>query len=60
MLLSKDSKERNELGISMRPEIVINSFTYRGQHESDDLIVAICAAFSERPDACRLNTTDSS
>ena len=37
----------------MHPSIAINSISYRGYFESDDIFDAICSSFTKMPQVCK-------
>jgi len=51
-LLEQDSLTQEDLGIFMHPSLSINSLTYRGYLEGQDVFDAICSTFSKRPSVC--------
>lgn len=52
-MLEADALEQAEKGIYLHPGLAINGITYRGYLEGEDIHNAVCASFTQKPDACR-------
>lgn len=54
-LLRKDRLWANELHLQFHPSITINNKTYTGDVQGQELALAICDAYKEKPDECDLS-----
>jgi len=54
-ILSEDMTWAQEHNLNYHPSVTINSITYKGEITGQDLAMAICAAYKERPDECDLS-----
>ena len=52
-ILEQDREVIKSLGGILRPSILINNFTYRGDLEVDDIFKAMCSGFQSKPDICK-------
>jgi hypothetical protein len=52
-LLKEETEKWKALGSAYWPSIVINERTYRGDMVPDNVVTALCSAFSEEPSYCR-------
>ena len=44
-ILDQDDKKAGESGIFFHPTLTINNYTFRGEHEYEDMFSGICAGF---------------
>lgn len=52
-VLKEESDKWKAYGSAYWPSIVINERTYRGDMVPENVLIAICSAFSQEPDYCR-------
>lgn len=54
-ILSSDAEWAMEHNLNYHPSVAINNITYKGDITGQDLAMAICAAYREKPDECDLS-----
>jgi len=54
-ILREDAEWGIEHNVNFHPSIAINNITYKGDIRGEDMAMAICGAYREKPDECDLS-----